>query len=336
MKTKRILLAHGEGGRLSRDLVESVFERAFGNRYLEGLDDGALLPKQKGRVVFTTDSYVVNPIFFPGGDIGILSVYGTCNDLAVMGAKPAYLSCGFILEEGLEIRTLEKVVRSMAKASKICGIRFVTGDTKVVERGAADGLFINTAGIGFVPEGVSLSPARVKPGDRVIVSGTIGDHGIAVLMAREELAVKSPVRSDVAPICLLTNRLLGYGRSIRFMRDPTRGGLATALCEVAKGAGISIELDENSIPVTKSVQSVCEILGFDPLYVANEGKLIVIVAKKAAEEVLRTMRAHSLGRKAEIIGEVKEGPAGRVVMNTLAGGRRLVDMLTGEQLPRIC
>ncbi len=336
MKVKLILLAHGEGGRLTRDLVEEIFLRSFRNRYLESLDDGALLPEKGVKTVFTTDSYVVKPIFFPGGDIGMLSVYGTCNDLAVMGAVPKYISCAFIIEEGFDIETLEEIVTSMSVACKTSGVKLVTGDTKVVERGNADGLYINTTGIGFMMEGISISPTRVSPGDLVLVSGTIGDHGIAVLMAREQLGIKSSVRSDAAPLCLLTKKLRGFGRSIKFMRDPTRGGLATALCELAKSSRHSIEIREESIPMRDDVKSSCDILGFDPLYIANEGKLLLVVSRKAAGKVIDVMRLHPLGRKADIIGEIKAAPCGKVVLHTLAGGRRLVDMLSGEQLPRIC
>jgi hydrogenase expression/formation protein HypE len=336
MKRKRILLAHGEGGRLTRDLVEEIFLRSFKNRYLDRLDDGALLTEKDVKVVFTTDSYVVKPIFFPGGDIGRLSVYGTCNDLAVMGAVPKYISCAFIIEEGFDIETLEKVVTSMSKACKRSGVKLVTGDTKVVEKGNADGLYINTTGIGFMMKDFSVSPTRVSPGDLVLISGTIGDHGIAVLMAREQLGIKSSVRSDAAPLYLLTKKLGTFGRSIKFMRDPTRGGLATALCELAKSSRYSIEVREESIPIREDVRSACDILGFDPLYIANEGKLLLVVSRKIAGKVIDVMRLHSLGRKADVIGEIKSAPTGKVVLHTLAGGRRLVDMLSGEQLPRIC
>jgi hydrogenase expression/formation protein HypE len=338
MTSELILLAHGEGGRRSRDLVESLFLEAFRNPSLEGLDDGAVLPEGEGEgsLVFTTDSYVVRPLFFPGGDIGRLAVFGTCNDLAVMGARPAYLSCGFILEEGTEIGTLERIVGSMADACAECGVKIVTGDTKVVERGAADGLFINTSGVGWRPEGIGPGPDRIAPGDRIVVSGTIGDHGIAVLAARERLTLASPVESDVAPLWLLVREILERGEAIRFMRDPTRGGLATALCELASASGRGIEIDEAAIPVRGAVRGICEILGFDPLYVANEGKLLLVCAPGAADGIVETMRRHPLGTDAAVIGGVVEEPPGRVVLRTAAGGRRLVDMLSGEQLPRIC
>jgi hydrogenase expression/formation protein HypE len=336
MKKDLILLAHGEGGRLTRDLVESLFLRHFGNKYLASLDDGALLPAKKEHIVYTTDSYVVKPLFFPGGDIGMLSVYGTCNDLTVMGAVPKYLSSAFVIEEGMQLKSLEAIVRSMARACAASSVMLVTGDTKVVEKGNADGLFITTGGIGFLDERMKLSPRRLVPGDAVIVSGTIGDHGIAVLTAREELGLTSPVKSDAAPLCLLAKKLVGFGDAIKFMRDPTRGGLATVLCELARSSGLCIEVSEKCIPVRNEVRSICEILGFDPLYVANEGKMLLVVSAKAAEKILRALRGHPLGRKARLIGEVKRGPGGKVVLLTNAGGRRLVDMLSGEQLPRIC
>jgi len=336
MTKELILLAHGDGGRLSREIVETLFLKVLGNRYLEALDDGALLPKRSGRPVYTTDSYVVKPLFFPGGDIGMLSVFGTCNDLSVMGARPEFLSCAYILEEGLEIETLRRVAASMAEACERAGVKIVTGDTKVVERGKADGLYINTTGIGYLRDGIHLSPARLKPGDRVLVSGPIGDHGIAVLAVRERLALSTPVRSDAASIWPLVEKLLDLGGSIKFMRDPTRGGLATVLCELAKSSGHSIEIREDAIPVRDEVRGICEILGFDPLYVANEGKLVLVVSKKGAERALDILCSHPLGQEASIVGEVKEGPRGLVVLHTRAGGRRLVDMLSGEQLPRIC
>ena len=337
MTKELILLAHGDGGRLSREIVETIFLKVLGgNRYLEALDDGALLPKRSGRPVYTTDSYVVKPLFFPGGDIGMLSVFGTCNDLSVMGARPEFLSCAYILEEGLEVETLRRVAASMAEACERAGVKIVTGDTKVVERGKADGLYINTTGIGYLRDGIRLSPARLKSGDRVLVSGPIGDHGIAVLAARERLALSTPVRSDAASIWPLVEKLLVLGGSIKFMRDPTRGGLATVLCELAKSSGHSIEIREDAIPVRDEVRGICEILGFDPLYVANEGKLVLVVSKKGAERALGIIRGHPLGQEASIVGEVKEGPRGLVVLHTRVGGRRLVDMLSGEQLPRIC
>jgi hydrogenase expression/formation protein HypE len=336
MKKNLILLAHGEGGELTRGLIDSLFVKSFENRYLARLEDAARMPDSPMRIVFTTDSYVVNPLFFPGGDIGTLSVYGTCNDLAVMGAKPGFLSCAFILEEGLPLDILESVVRSMARAGRVCGVRIVTGDTKVVERGNADGMYITTSGIGYLDERIDVSSSRVKPGDAVLISGFIGDHGIAVLTAREHLDLRSPVESDAAPLWLLTRKLVGFGRSIRFMRDPTRGGVATTLCELARTSGVSVEIREERIPVRDEVKGICDILGFDPLYLANEGKLLLVVSKRSAAEILRVMRAHPLGRNANIIGEVKEQPAGRVIMRTSAGGRRIVSMLSGEQLPRIC
>jgi hydrogenase expression/formation protein HypE len=336
MKQDLVLLAHGEGGRRSRELIESLFLKGFSNRHLETLDDGAVLPPEEGSIVFTTDAYVVRPLFFPGGDIGRLAIYGTCNDLAVMGARPAWLSCSFILEEGLEIGRLERIVDSMAHACGICGVEIVTGDTKVVERGNADGVYINTTGIGYLREGILLSPSRLEAGDRILVSGSVGDHGIAVLSAREQLHVTSPVVSDVAPLWSLIRDLLDFGPAIRFMRDPTRGGLATALCELARSAALGIEIREADIPVRDTVRSLCEVLGFDPLYIANEGKLLLVAAASRADRILDRMRNHPLGTNAADIGGVVDTSTGKVVMHTTAGGRRLVDMLSGEQLPRIC
>jgi len=398
----RILLAHGSGGELSHELVERLFLRYFDNLILAHLDDSAVVevgggmqeargkkqeaefvrpascilhpascilhPDPDARLAFTTDSYVVSPIFFPGGDIGKLAVCGTVNDLAMSGATPFYLSAGFILEEGLELADLERVVASMAATAQVAGVQIVTGDTKVVDRGKADRLFINTAGIGVVPVGVEISGDQVRPGDVIILSGTIGDHGMTIMSQREGLRFDSPLESDCAPLNGLVAAMLDAlpspfppriggdregaggprgglppqswggqrGAAIHCLRDPTRGGLATALNEVAGKSGVGIEIEEQAVPVRDAVRAACELLGLDPLYVANEGKLVAFVAPEVADEVLAAVRAHEYGREAAIIGRVTAEHAGRVVLRTALGARRILDMLVGEQLPRIC
>ncbi len=333
----KILMAHGSGGQLSHDLVERVFLKHFYNPVLANLDDAAVLPSMSGsRFALTTDSYVIHPLFFPGGDIGKLAVCGTVNDLAMRGAQPLYLTAGFILEEGLSLADLERIVASMAATASAVGAQIVAGDTKVVERGSADGLFINTAGVGLVPEGVDVSGADAQPGDAVIVSGTIGDHGMAVMSQREGLSFSTPLVSDCAPLNGLVAAILGASSSVHCLRDPTRGGLATALNELARRSGAGIEIEETRIPVRDPVRGMCELLGLDPLYVANEGKLVAVVAEEDAEKVLAAMHAHEYGSEAVIIGRVTAEHAGRVVLRTTLGARRIVDMLVGEQLPRIC
>ena len=350
----KILLAHGSGGKLSHELIATVFRPAFSNPALDQGDDSAVLPLaaigyqlsaiSQQRLAFTTDSYVVKPLFFPGGDIGRLAVSGTVNDLAVMGATPLWLAAAFVIEEGLPVATLQRVVASMRATAAEAGVTIVTGDTKVVERGGADGLFVNTAGVGIVPEGVDISGANARPGDVVIVSGPIGDHGIAVVSQREGLAFQTTIESDVAPLnglvaAMLTSNVKSPESSvnnIHAMRDPTRGGLATTLNEIARQSGVAIRLEEAAIPVRDGVRAACELLGYDPLYVANEGKLVAVVAPEAAEAILAAMRRHPLGAEAAIIGTVAAEPAGRVLLRTRIGGTRLVDMLTGEMLPRIC
>jgi hydrogenase expression/formation protein HypE len=345
----KILLAHGSGGKLSHELIATVFRPAFSNPALDRLDDSAVLPLAishqpsaicQQRLAFTTDSYVVKPLFFPGGDIGRLAVSGTVNDLAVMGATPLWLAAAFVIEEGLPVATLQRVVASMRATAAEAGVSIVTGDTKVVERGGADGLFVNTAGVGIVPEGVDISGANARPGDVVIVSGPIGDHGIAVVSQREGLAFQTTIESDVAPlnglVAAISNLQSPISSSIHAMRDPTRGGLATTLNEIARQSGVAIRLEEAAIPVRDGVRAACELLGYDPLYVANEGKLVAVVAPEAAEAILAAMRQHPLGVEAAVIGTVAAEPAGRVLMRTRIGGTRLVDMLTGEMLPRIC
>jgi hydrogenase expression/formation protein HypE len=330
----KILLAHGSGGKLSHDLIKS-FLPDLSNPILDQLDDSAVFALS-GRLAFTTDSYTVNPIFFPGGDIGKLAVCGTVNDLSMSGARPLYLSLSFIIEEGLPINELKKVVASIHKAADEAEVKIITGDTKVVNQGTADKLFINTAGIGMVPEGLDISAANARPGDSIIVSGNIGDHGIAVLSQREGLKFQVPVPSDCAPLNKLVAEMLATSASIHCLRDPTRGGLATTLNDFAEQSGVGISIEEDRIPVDKAVLAACELLGFDPLYIANEGKLVAIVAPADANRILAKMKRNKYGAKAAIIGEVVAEHPGQVVMKTSLGASRIVDMPVGELLPRIC
>ena len=332
----KVLLGHGSGGKLTAELIRDVFLPAFRNSVLERLDDQAVVNINGLRLAFTTDSFVVKPLFFRGGDIGSLAVHGTVNDLAVGGAQPLYLSAAFILEEGLPMEVLRRVVGSLEKAAADAGLEVVTGDTKVVERGKGDGLFINTTGIGLVPDGIELSANQARPGDVVLLSGSIGEHGIAILAEREGLEFEGKITSDTAPLHRLVAALLDATRAVRCMRDPTRGGLASALNEIAARSGAGIELDEKQISVREEVRGACELLGLDPLYVANEGRLIAIVAPEAAESALAALRAHPLGRGAQMIGRVTAAHAGLVVLRTVLGTTRIVDMLAGDQLPRIC
>ena len=331
-----ITLAHGAGGKASRALVEGLFVEELGNVVLEELADAALVDARGSRIALSTDSYVVTPLVFPGGDIGELAVNGTVNDLAMVGASPLFLTAGFVIEEGFAVDELRRVVTSMAGAARAAGVTVVAGDTKVVERGKADGLFICTTGVGTVPEGVDLGPERVEHGDRVLVSGTIGDHGMAVMMARGGLALEADLRSDTAAVHELAASLLGLGGALRFMRDPTRGGIATALNELAAAAAKAVVLDERRLPVRPEVAGACEILGIDPLYVANEGKLVAVVASDVAEKALALLREHELGRNATLAGEIRDEPEGLVLLDTAVGGSRIVDMLVGDPLPRIC
>jgi len=331
----KILLAHGSGGKLAHDLVENSFVKAFANPLLDKMDDSAVF-HLSGRLAFTTDSYVVSPIFFPGGDIGRLAVCGTVNDLAMSGARPLYLSLAFIIEEGLAVSELKKIIDSIGKTAREGGVKIVTGDTKVVDRGGADRLFINSTGIGIVPEGVDISGGNAVPGDRVILSGYIGDHGIAVMSKREGLSFSTHILSDCAPLGGLVVGMLGASPHIRCLRDPTRGGLATTLNELAGQSGVGIRIEEDEIPIREEVQAACEMLGFDPLYVANEGKLVAIVPAGDADKVIRAMKGNRYGKDAAIIGEVVAENPGRVVMNTSLGSSRIVDMLVGDMLPRIC
>lgn len=332
----RILLAHGSGGAMSHDLIASLFIKAFQNPVLDRLDDMAVLEIGGTKLAFTTDSYVVTPIFFPGGDIGKLAVCGTINDLSMSGARPLYLSAGFILEEGFPFRDLEAIIASMQKTAAQAGVQIVTGDTKVVNRGGADGVFINTAGLGRVPEGVDISGRNARAGDKVLVSGSIGDHGIAILSSRAGLEFSTRLESDCAPLNDLVARMLEVSQDVHCLRDPTRGGLSTTLNELARQSKVAIWIEESRIPVKEEVRGACELLGLDPFILANEGKLIAIVGAAEAEKILAAMKAHPLGRDAALIGEVREEPAERVILRTSIGSTRIVDMLVGEPLPRIC
>jgi len=331
----KIRLAHGSGGKLAHQLVERSFVKALTNPLLAKLDDSAVIDFN-GRLAFTTDSYVVSPIFFPGGDIGKLAVCGTVNDLAMSGAKPLYLSLSFIIEEGLPQDELTEIVDSIQKAAQEAGVEIITGDTKVVHRGSADKLFINTTGIGIIPEGVNISGSNAKPGDKVLLSGTIGDHGIAVLSQREGLSFSTQLESDCAPLGSLVAEMLAVSPNIHCLRDPTRGGLATTLNELATKSRVSIRIEEEKVPVREEVLAACEMLGFDPLHVANEGKLVAIVPAEDADKVLKAVRENHYGKGAAIIGEVGAERPGRVVMKTCLGASRIIDMLVGDLLPRIC
>ncbi len=332
-----VQMAHGAGGRLTRNLIDTVFVPALRNDALEVLHDGALLDLPPGRIAFSTDSYVIDPVFFPGGDIGSLAVHGTVNDLAMCGARPLHLSAGFILEEGFPLADLRRIAMSMGQAAAAAGVCVVTGDTKVVDSGKADRIFINTAGIGIVPEGIEIAPTRAAPDDLVLVNGEIAVHGIAVMSVRQGLEFETEMVSDSASLHELVAAAIDVaGPHLHVLRDPTRGGVASALNEIAMAAGLSIELEERSIPINEAVRGACELLGFDPLYVANEGKCLAIVAPSHARAVLEAWRRHPLGRNAAIIGRVLAGPHGSLVLRTRIGARRIVDMLSGEQLPRIC
>lgn len=333
-----IKLEHGNGGRATHRLVEEVFLPAFDNRSLSDLLDSAVVESRAGKLAFTTDGYVIRPVFFPGGDIGKLAVAGTVNDLSVCAAEPRYLSAGFIIEEGFSLRNLKTIVSSMARTAGEAGVTVVTGDTKVVPRGQADGIFITTAGVGFPGAHAGLSPLAMKSGDAVILSGTLGDHAAAVMKARGDFPIDFDVQSDCAPLWPLIKRILDHfpPGSIRVMRDPTRGGLATTLVELAKSSRLSVEIEEEALPVRDEVRAICELTGFDPLYLANEGKVIVVCEQEAAADVLETMRNQELGARADIIGTVTDDPLCRVFLKTRAGGTRIVDMLVADMLPRIC
>jgi hydrogenase expression/formation protein HypE len=332
-----ILLAHGGGGRMTQRLIENVFLKNFDNPALRELHDGAVFDVGGARLAFSTDSFVISPLFFPGGDIGSLAVHGTVNDLAMCGAQPLALSAGLILEEGLLLSDLSRIVASMQAAADEAGVPIVTGDTKVVDRGKGDGVFINVSGVGLVPPGIAISPKRARPGDVVLVSGEIAVHGIAIMSLREGLRFETTLASDTAALNGLVADLLGgLGEKVHVLRDPTRGGVASTLHEIAVQAGVGIRLEEARLPVGEEVRGACEILGLDPLYVANEGKCLAIVAREAADEALALLKAHPLGRSAAAIGEVLAEPRGTVLLKSRIGGQRIVDLLTGEQLPRIC
>jgi hydrogenase expression/formation protein HypE len=335
-KRGRVDMSHGSGGRAMAQLIDELFLEAFDNDWLRQLNDQACFAVTTGRMVIATDSHVISPLFFPGGDIGCLSVHGTVNDVAMSGATPLYLSAGFILEEGFALGDLQRIVVSMAEASRQAGVPIVTGDTKVVEQGKGDGVFITTTGVGVVPEGVNISGDRARPGDKVLVSGTLGDHGVAIMSFRENLSFETSIRSDSAALHRLVARMLEAVPDLHCLRDPTRGGLATTLNEFARQSGVGIRLREKAIPVKREVAAACELLGLDPLNVANEGKLVAICAAQDADRLLEAMRGHPLGADAAIIGEVVEDPHRFVQMQTAFGGWRVVDWLSGEQLPRIC
>lgn len=333
---EKIQLAHGSGGSLTSLLISRLLLPAFANPSLAPLEDAAVIDLGGVRLAFTTDSYVVRPLFFPGGDIGKLAVCGTANDLAVMGARPACISCGLIIEEGLEADTLRKVILSMRDAARLAGVEVVTGDTKVVGKGEADRIFINTSGLGVIENGCELGRGRIRTGDRVLINGPVGDHGMAVLSQREGFSFDCEIQSDVAPLHDLISVMMSATGQIKMMRDPTRGGLAAALNEIVSGMPFGIMLDESAIPVREETDALCEIIGFDPLHVANEGKVVAIAAGEEAGILLSAMRAHPLGGESRIIGEVTAEPRGKVCLRTRVGGTRIVDMPAGEQLPRIC
>jgi hydrogenase expression/formation protein HypE len=334
--TDRVLLGHGSGGKMTAELIARCFLPAFRNPFLEKLDDQAVLRVKDARLAFTTDAYVVTPLFFPGGDIGTLAVHGTVNDLAMAGARPLYLSAAFILEEGFPLSELERIVGSMRVAAEAAGVLLVTGDTKVVDRGKADGCFVTTSGLGLVEHEHEISADQARPGDAVILSGPIAEHGMAIMATRAELDLETPVMSDTAPLHELVLDMLDTGGTIHCLRDPTRGGVATAINEIARQSGVGMVLEEGAIAVREPVRGVCELLGLDPLYVANEGRLLAVVAAESADGIVERMRGRPEGREARIIGHVVDDQAKLVVLRTRVGGRRIVDMLPGEQLPRIC
>jgi len=331
---KKITLSHGSGGRLMHELIKGLFIKNLDNPYLNKLGDSALIHAKNKDLAYTTDSFVISPIFFPGGDIGKLSVCGTVNDLCVSGANPRYLSCGMIVEEGFDYSDLERITLSIKQTCKKAGVYVVAGDFKVVEKGAADRIFINTSGIGELYDNARISSSRIRPGDKVIISGTIGDHGAAVLLAREELKFKSRISSDCACLNDLVSSIISS--DVRFMRDPTRGGLATTLNEIAQEIGYNIGIDEKTLPVKESVMALCEILGLEPLYMANEGKVVLVVSSKSASRILSRIKKHDLGRGARIIGEIDREKGKKVYLKTKIGSSRILDMLIGEHLPRIC
>ena len=332
----QVLLAHGGGGKLMHQLIQKMFAPAFSNPLLDGGHDGAVFPVTEGRLAFTTDSYVIQPIFFPGGDIGSLAVHGTVNDLAMCGARPRYLSIGLILEEGLPMETLWRIVQSIKHAAERSGVQIVTGDTKVVDKGKGDGIFINTSGVGVVPEGVSIRPENISAGDAILVSGDLGRHGIAIMAVREGLEFQSVIESDSAPVVDAVQALLEAGIRVHCLRDLTRGGLASAANELAEAAGVKMEIDERAVPVRDDVRAACEILGLDPLYIANEGRFLAFVADKDADRAVEILHRQDVSRHAAVIGRVVEAGQPVVVLKSQIGTRRILDMISGEQLPRIC
>ncbi len=338
---ERITLAHGSGGKAMRDLIQNLLVPTFNNPILDNLEDQATIPlgqllQHGDRLAFTTDSYVVDPLFFPGGNIGELAVNGTVNDLAVSGARPLFLSCGLVIEEGFPLDTLALIALAMKQAADRAEVSIVTGDTKVVEKGSADKLFINTAGIGVIREGVAMAATKAQPGDAIITNGFIGDHGVAILLARNELALEADVQSDTQSVHDLISHMLDVCSNIHCLRDATRGGLATVLNEFASASNVSIQINEPQVPIRESVRGACEILGLDPLYLANEGKIVAVVPYENAHELIKAMRDHPLGKHSAIIGRVNASPAGIVILATTFGGTRIVDTLVGDQLPRIC
>jgi hydrogenase expression/formation protein HypE len=335
-KKDRITLMHGNGGWQSHRLIRELFLKYFGNPQLNQLEDSALLEADSNRIIFTTDSYVIKPLFFPGGDIGKLAISGTVNDLAVCGAIPRWLSCGFIIEEGFEIAALEKILISMKETAEFANVKIVTGDTKVVEKGNADGIYINTSGIGTLIEGVELGQHRIQIGDKIIINGYIGDHGAAIIQARGDFPIEMNLSSDCAPINHLTNVLLAKSDGVRLMRDPTRGGVATVLNEFVENQAFGIQIEETALPVRDCVQGLCEPLGFDPLYLANEGKFLMVITEDEAEKALGIIRSFPGSESAEIIGEVISEPREKVILETRIGSHRILDMLSGEMLTRIC
>ncbi|SMC37614.1 hydrogenase expression/formation protein HypE [Desulfocicer vacuolatum DSM 3385] len=336
MGNDKVLLDHGSGGKISHAMISNMILPAFNNPVLNRLDDGAVLEMNGGRVAFSTDSYVVDPIFFPGGNIGDLAINGTVNDVAMCGAIPEYVSVGLILEEGFSSDDLSIILQSMARAAQKAGVQVVTGDTKVVPRGKADKIFINTSGFGIIPPGIHLSGSSASPGDRVIISGTVADHGITVLTAREGLGIDSEIETDSAPLNHMVKEILKAAPGVHVLRDPTRGGVGTTLNEIAAQSGVGIRIKEQYIPLKGAVLGMCELLGFDPLYIANEGKLLAVVAPEDTDAALRAIQNSPFGRDAAVIGEVTAEDPGKVFLETVIGGARIVDMLAGDQLPRIC
>jgi len=336
MKDDKIILDHGAGGRISHNLITDVMLPVFDNPVLSQLDDGAILDIDGMRIAFSTDTFTVDPIFFPGGNIGDLAVNGTVNDIAMCGANPLFLSAGLLIEEGFPVEELKRILKAMGNAADTAGVKIITGDTKVVPKGAADKIFINTSGLGLIPEGVKISCHRAMPGDRIILSGGIAEHGMTILTRRAGMSFESSLMSDTAPLNHMVGRMLSASRDIHVLRDPTRGGVGTTLNEIASSSGVGIVIYEDRIPINSQVEALCELMGLDPLYIANEGKLVAIVGKDHVKEVLSAMKGDSLGKDAAIIGDVVAENPGSVLMKTKIGGTRIVDMLTGEPLPRIC